>query len=158
MSSTRLGASGAIATEVPAAVPCVTGDEGSLTEALVNLIGNAVKYTHAGGSVAVRVAAAPEAVVLSVADTGIDIPPEDLSMVFDAFYRAKSGAAAASGAGLGLALTRRIVEAHGGTLSVESEVGKGTTFSIRLPVQQAGAIGPAPQPPAASTRPTGDTR
>jgi two-component system, sensor histidine kinase and response regulator len=147
-----------IVTQLADVLPPVLGDEGSLTEALVNLLGNAVKYTHAGGSVTLTAAAAGGQVVLAVADTGIGIPPEDLTMVFDAFYRAKSGAAAASGAGLGLALTRRIVEAHGGTLSVESEVGKGTTFSIRLPVHDAGAAAPAPPPSAASTRTTGDMR
>ncbi len=147
-----------LGTQVAGGLPAVFGDEGSLTEALVNLIGNAVKYTHAGGQVTVTAAAAGGQVVLAVADTGIGIAPEDLTMVFDAFYRAKSGAAAASGAGLGLALTRRIVEAHGGTLSVESEVGKGTTFAIRLPVHDAGAASPAPSTTAASTRPTGDMR
>jgi two-component system, sensor histidine kinase and response regulator len=146
-----------IAAEVAPGLPAVLGDEGSLTEALVNLIGNAVKYTHAGGRVTTTATAEDGHVLLSVADTGIGIAKEDLSLVFDAFYRAKSGAAAASGAGLGLALTRRIVEAHGGTLSVESEVGKGTTFSIRLPVHAAGAT-PAPDSTAASTRQPGDMR
>jgi signal transduction histidine kinase len=148
-----------ITESVTGPLPAVRGDEGSLTEALVNLIGNAVKYTHAGGKVAVTAAAEGGQVVLSVADTGIGIAPEDLSMVFDAFYRAKPGPGTESGAGLGLALTRRIIQAHEGTLSVESEVGKGTTFSIRLPVHDAGAPSPAPNAATApTTRTSGETR
>jgi signal transduction histidine kinase len=147
----------AITASVAGPLPAVIGDEGSLTEALVNLIGNAVKYTHPGGKVAVTAAVAGAEVVIAVADTGIGIAPEDLSLVFDAFYRAKPGPGTESGAGLGLALTRRIIQAHEGTLSVESEVGKGTTFSIHLPLVDAGASGPAPPAvTAASTRDSGD--
>jgi signal transduction histidine kinase len=149
----------AITASVAGPLPAVLGDEGALTEALVNLIGNAVKYTRPGGRVTVGGAAAGGQVVLTVADTGIGIAPEELSLVFDAFYRARSGPGTESGAGLGLALTRRIVQAHEGTLSVESQVGKGTTFSIHLPVHAAGPDGPAAHATtAASTRDPGDTR
>jgi len=118
-------------------LPTVLGDEGSLTEALVNLIGNAVKYTPAGGKVTVTARAEGGAVLISVADNGVGIAAEDLPLVFGDFYRGKAAAGAEAGLGLGLALTRRIVEAHDGAISVESEVGKGTTFLIRLPAPGA---------------------
>jgi two-component system sensor histidine kinase/response regulator len=143
----------------PAALPAVLGDETILTEALVNLVGNAVKYTHAGGRVAVSAAVEAGQVVVSVADTGIGIAAEDVPSVFDAFYRGKIGSDAEAGCGLGLALTRRIIEAHHGTISVESEVGKGTTFTVRLPVHTAERISPPGEAPAApSTRDPGDPR
>ncbi len=115
-------------------LPPVRGDAGSLTEALVNLIGNAVKYTRAGGRIAVEARAEGGEVRIAVADNGVGIAPEDLPHVFGDFFRGRTAPAAETGSGLGLALTRRIVEAHEGTISVESEVGKGTTFTIRLPV------------------------
>jgi signal transduction histidine kinase len=148
-----------VAEAVTEPLPAVLGDEGSLTEALVNLIGNAVKYTHPGGRVTVSARAEGDLVLLAVADTGVGIAREDLPFVFDAFYRGKGAAEAATGAGLGLALTRRIVEAHGGTLAVDSELGKGTTFSISLPAHAAGHSGPqASTVAASSTRDPGDTR
>ncbi len=124
----------AITQSVAEALPAVRGDEGSLVEALVNLIGNGVKYTPAGGRIQVTAGVEGGQVVISVADNGVGIAPEDLPRVFGDFFRGKTAPAAESGAGLGLALTRRIVEAHEGTISVESEVGKGTTFFLRLPV------------------------
>ena len=143
----------------PGSLPPVLGDETILTEALVNLIGNAVKYTHPGGKVAVSAAVEAERVVVSVADTGVGISPEDVPFVFDAFYRGKVGPDAEAGCGLGLALTRRIIEAHHGTISVESEIGKGTTFTVRLPVHTATSTSPPVEAPAApSTRDPGDQR
>jgi two-component system, sensor histidine kinase and response regulator len=123
-----------IADAAPASLPPVLGDEAILTEALVNLVGNAVKYTNVGGKVEVSAAVASGQVVITIADNGVGIPPDDVPFVFDAFYRGHAGPAAEAGAGLGLALTRRIIEAHHGTISVESDVGKGTTFVVRLPV------------------------
>lgn len=118
----------------PESLPPVLGDEAILTEALVNLVGNAVKYTRAGGRVAVGGAVEAGQVVITIVDTGVGIPADDVPFVFDAFYRGHAGADAEAGAGLGLALTRRIIEAHHGTISVDSEVGRGTTFTVRLPV------------------------
>jgi two-component system sensor histidine kinase/response regulator len=132
----------------------VLGDEGSLTEALVNLVGNAVKYSHVGGKVMVSAGTEADGVVITVADNGVGIAPEDLPFVFDGFYRGKT-AAAETGVGLGLALARRIVEAHDGTVSVESELGKGTTFFIKLPAQ--GADHPSPPRKAAAASPTSDS-
>ena len=149
----------AITDSTPASLPPVLGDETILTEALINLIGNAVKYTHAGGKVAVGAVVEAGQVAVSVADTGIGIAAEDVSSVFDAFYRGKLGPDAEAGCGLGLALTRRIIEAHHGTISVESEIGRGTTFTVRLPVHAAESTSPPGEAPAAtSTRDPGGPR
>jgi signal transduction histidine kinase len=137
-------------------LPLVQGDEGSLTEAVVNLVGNAIKYTPAGGKVEVRAARAPEGVVLTVTDNGVGIAPDDLPFVFDGFYRGKT-AGAETGVGLGLALTRRIVEAHGGSISVESQLGRGTTFVMRLPLPGPDPTNPPRGGGASSTREPGDT-
>jgi two-component system sensor histidine kinase/response regulator len=135
----------------------VLGDAGTLTEALVNLIGNAVKYTPANGQVEVRARTAGDEVILEVADNGVGMAAEDLTHLFGDFYRAKSSAGSEPGAGLGLALTKRIVEAHAGTIAVASEVGKGTTFTIRLPAQGAQTQSPAgPASAASTTRDPGD--
>ncbi len=143
----------------PGSLPPVLGDETILTEALVNLVGNAVKYTHPGGRVTVSAAVEAGQVVVAVADTGIGIAAEDVPSVFDAFYRGKLGPDAEAGCGLGLALTRRIIEAHHGTISVESEIGRGTTFTVRLPVHTAESTRPAGEAPAApTTRDPGDQR
>jgi signal transduction histidine kinase len=147
-----------ITASVPDSLPPVLGDEGILAEALVNLIGNAIKYTHAGGKVALSAALEADRVVVAVADTGIGISKEDLPFVFEAFYRGKVGAGAEAGCGLGLALTRRIIETHDGAISVESEPGKGTTFVVSLPVLGAESHSPPSKAAAASsTSDSGDT-
>jgi signal transduction histidine kinase len=119
----------------------VTGDEGTLAEALVNILGNAIKYSHAGSAVQLSAEERDDRVVIQISDSGVGISEEDLPSVFDGFYRAKSGKAAAEGVGLGLAISRRIVEAHEGTISVRSELGKGSTFVLTLPA--LGGVGPA---------------
>jgi signal transduction histidine kinase len=129
----------------PAAV--VLGDEGALTEAVLNVIGNAVKYSREGGRVEVSAGHRDETVVISVSDQGIGIPAADLPRIFDAFYRGQAGAGGVAGAGIGLALTRRIVEAHDGSISATSEPGRGTTFVISLPALATPAQGPEETPP-----------
>jgi two-component system sensor histidine kinase/response regulator len=111
----------------------VFGDQGTLTEALVNLGNNAVKYSHMGGKVFIKAEEENDYVVISISDTGVGISKEELPFIFEDCFRAKSGRAVASGAGLGLAICRRIVETHGGSIFVESELGKGSKFVIRLP-------------------------
>lgn len=115
----------------------VFGDEGTLTEALVNLGNNAVKYSHMGSKVLIKVKEEDGHIVISVSDTGVGIPEEELPYIFDDFYRAQSGKAAAGGAGLGLAICRRIIETHDGSITAESELGKGSTFVIRLPAYES---------------------
>jgi signal transduction histidine kinase len=112
----------------------VNGDEGTLVEALVNLMGNAVKYSYPGGRIQVRSREQAGSLVLAVADTGIGIPLDEQARIFDDFHAGSAGRRAEVGSGLGLAITRRIVEAHGGTIAVDSEPGRGSTFTISLPV------------------------
>jgi len=121
----------AIQTSAEEPLSPVLGDEGTLVEALVNLIGNAVKYSRVGSQVLVKAEERDGSVLISVADTGVGIVKEDLPFIFEDFYRGQSGGVE-TGSGLGLALTRRIVEAHQGAISVKSEMGKGTTFVIHL--------------------------
>jgi len=111
----------------------VWGDAGTLTEALLNVIGNAVKYSREGGRVQVSAVRRDEKVVVSVTDTGVGIPEADLPHLFDAFYRGQAASSGVGGAGIGLAVTRRIVEAHGGTITATSDPGRGSTFVIALP-------------------------
>jgi signal transduction histidine kinase len=132
-----------IKTSVAAPTLQTLGDEGTLTQALVNLLGNSVKYSHADSVVTVSASQANGEIQVAVRDEGIGIAEEDLPFIFDTFYRAQSGAEAESGTGLGLAVTRRIVEAHGGTISVNSVVGKGSTFVVTLPVLPADSMNQA---------------
>jgi len=121
--------------EVPALPVFVFADAGRLQQVLHNLIENSLRYTEPGGSIRVAVAAVPGEARITVADTGIGIPEADLPFVFERFYRAKrSRAANPGGSGLGLSIVRWIVEAHKGRVSAESVVGKGSTFTVHLPV------------------------
>ena len=109
-------------------------DPDMITQAVTNLLSNAMRYTPEGGYVYVSVAMERHYVTISVKDTGIGIAKEDLSRIFDRFWRADASRARdAGGLGVGLALTKHIVERHEGYISVESEVGKGSTFVIYLP-------------------------
>jgi two-component system phosphate regulon sensor histidine kinase PhoR len=119
-------------------LPPVLADPDRLTQVMMNLVRNAVTYTPEGGLVSIEAAAdGPGHVVLSVADTGIGIPPEDLERVFDRFYRTDASRARATGGfGLGLSIARELIEAMGGTISVESEIDSGSRFAVRLPAAQ----------------------
>lgn len=110
----------------------VRGDRDRLLQVFSNLIGNAIKFTAQGGTI--TVSACPEEAVMrfSVADTGVGLSPEALTHVFDRFWQADR--ASRAGAGLGLAIVKGIVDAHGGDVSVASELGKGTTFTFTIPV------------------------
>ena len=125
----------------------VLGDEGTLTEAFLNVIGNAVKYSREGGRVQVSAVRRDEKVVVSVTDTGVGIPEAELSRLFDAFYRGQAATSGVGGAGIGLAVTRRIVESHGGTITVASDPGRGSTFVIALPALSTPAAGSEGAPP-----------
>ncbi|MGH2459974.1 MAG: sensor histidine kinase [Chloroflexota bacterium] len=112
----------------------VMGDQTRLTQLLLNLIDNALKYTPAGGAVTVSTRPEGKQAILQLADTGVGIPPEHLPHLFERFYRVDPARARAQGgAGLGLAIARWIVESHGGHITVASETGRGTTFTVTLP-------------------------
>ncbi len=115
----------------------VLGEEGTLGEALINLLSNAVKYSHAGGRVLLRAGVEDGRCVIRVRDWGIGIPSEDLPLILGGFAGVRAGPGGEKGCGLGLALTRRIVEAHDGSIAAESEPGKGSTFVVSLPVLHA---------------------
>jgi len=116
----------------------VLWDEDRINEVLGNLLSNAFKFTDRGGTVELHVEGSDNEVAISVRDTGVGISSEQLPHIFEKFFQANNQAyAAAKGTGLGLAIAREIVEAHGGTIKVESTLGTGTTFSITLPVRAA---------------------
>ncbi len=111
----------------------VLGDRDRLKQVMVNLIENSVKYNVHGGDVAVACEEGPHRVKISVTDTGVGIPPEHVSRIFERFYRVdRERSREAGGTGLGLAIVKHIVEAHGGKVQVRSEVGRGSTFSFDL--------------------------
>jgi D-alanine transaminase len=127
---------------VPASLPAVSLDWPLFKQALLNLLLNAQQAMPNGGEVTIQATEHPDEVVLSVIDTGKGMSPEVLAKAFKPFYSTRTG-----GTGLGLPTTRKIIEAHGGSINVESEVGKGTRFTIRLPVAapaNAAAAPPAP--------------
>jgi signal transduction histidine kinase len=118
--------------------PKVQGDALQLRQALRNLVGNAIKYTPAAGSVNLSVETDDAVITICVKDTGYGIPADDLPFIFDRFYRVRNEAVKdIEGNGLGLAIVKSIIEKHGGQISVESEPGKGSCFSVSLPLMQS---------------------
>jgi two-component system phosphate regulon sensor histidine kinase PhoR len=123
----------AFGTDVPPGLPVVRGDPSLLHDVLQNLLDNAVQYTAAGGRIDVSVTAGAREAVVTVADTGIGIPRADQERIFERFYRVDAGRSReVGGTGLGLSIAKHIVEAHGGRLWVESEVGRGSKFSFSI--------------------------
>jgi signal transduction histidine kinase len=106
-----------------------------MQQVLHNLLENAIRYTEPGGKIRVRLSSSPSEAAIDVTDTGIGIPAADLPFVFERFFRSdRARRAYHGGSGLGLSIARWIVEAHKGTITVESEIGKGTTFTVKLPL------------------------
>lgn len=124
---------GRVRLEIPEGLPPVEADPSRLERILLNLLGNALQYSAPGTEVLVRAVRTNQELTVSVSDTGAGISPEDLQHLFERFYRAK-GARKGEGLGLGLYITRMLVEAHGGRISVESEPEKGSTFHFSLPL------------------------
>lgn len=121
--------------EIPPGLSIV-GDPDHLIRLFLNLLDNAVKYSPSGGQVTLKAGRERAGVWIAVSDTGPGIPPEHLPHVFERFYRVEEARSRESGgAGLGLAIAREIARWHGGTIEVMSEVGRGTTFTVRLPSQ-----------------------
>ena len=140
-------AQGEVETRLEAGLPPVSGDSLALRHALQNLLANAAKYGRGAGKHSVAISAklvrgavrsnTPE-IEIRVEDHGVGIPPEEQKHVFDAFFRGRKAVQdQIHGTGLGLHLVKRIVEAHGGTVSLESEPGAGSTFIVRIPAAPA---------------------
>jgi two-component system phosphate regulon sensor histidine kinase PhoR len=121
--------------DLPPELPAVYGDPDMLTQVLINLLDNAVKYTPAGGRITIRSLVDDTELRVEVEDTGIGIPPESLPRVFERFYRVdKARSRELGGIGVGLAIVKHIIRAHGGKTFVESKVGGGSVFSFALPI------------------------
>lgn len=125
-----------IRTEFPQKDNTVSGDELALRRVVMNLVGNAIKFTGGGGAIAVRGRPDGDAYILEVTDTGSGIPGQELELLFERFVQGGTGRRNHSGSGLGLYLSRQIIERHGGSISCQSELGVGTSFSVRLPLQK----------------------
>ena len=124
----------ALNVDMPAQLPNAHGDERRLTQVLLNLVGNALKFTDEGG-VTIKTVAAHDSFTVAVVDTGPGIAPADQAKIFEEFQQADSSTTKQKGGtGLGLAIAKQIVEMHGGRLWVESELGKGSTFQFSLPI------------------------
>jgi signal transduction histidine kinase len=108
----------------------IMADTEKISQVFSNLLSNAIKYTDVGGTITVNIANTKKGVKATVSDTGAGIPPDDVPRIFTKFYQAKN---AKKGTGIGLALVKALVEGHGGRVAVESELGKGTTFTVELP-------------------------
>jgi two-component system phosphate regulon sensor histidine kinase PhoR len=125
----------ALSVELPDELPSVRGDSNRLHEVLQNLLDNAVQYTPAGGRIEVSAAGKNGQCVMTVSDTGIGIPQAEQERIFERFYRVDAARSReAGGTGLGLSIARHIVDAHGGRLWVESEVGEGSRFHFSIPI------------------------
>ncbi|HOQ86165.1 MAG TPA: ATP-binding protein [Phycisphaerae bacterium] len=126
---------------MPPKVPTIRGDKERLAVVLTNIVGNAIKYTPGGGRVEVTCAQESSRLHIKVADTGLGIAPKEREKVFEKFYRSTDERVSGlPGTGLGLALAMEIVRTHGGTITLESEVGKGSTFTVVLPIGNLAAI------------------
>ena len=121
-----------VVAELPETIPLVHADPDQISQVLLNLFINALHAMPDGGILRVTVKAEADAIVLMIADTGHGIPRENLSKIFTPFFTTKE---VGKGTGLGLTVVHGIIEEHGGSIAVESEPGKGTTFTIRLPTR-----------------------
>ncbi|MEJ2740658.1 MAG: ATP-binding protein, partial [Dehalococcoidia bacterium] len=115
-------------------LPSLNGDRDRIEQVLINLIHNAIKFTQPGGTVTVSAGTYNKSLQFSVSDTGTGIPAEDLTRIFERFYKADK-ARSGSGTGLGLAIAKHVVAAHGGEIWVESIEGKGSQFYFTIPLQ-----------------------
>ena len=134
----------AVTFDVAPDLPNVRADQSRLRQIILNLVDNAVKYTPPNGKVDLRAVAKAEVVEIAVSDTGVGIPPEAGDLIFEPFFRVKGTRSQRGEAstGLGLALTRRLVEAQGGSITYESEPGVGTTVRFTVPIAYEAASGP----------------
>lgn len=128
-----------IQTHIDTDIPLLSLDKDALSQALNNLLDNALKFSPAGKEISVRVRKEPENVFIEIKDIGIGIPQEEMDKIFDKFYQGRSALKqSVKGTGLGLTLVKHTVEAHGGRISVKSKVGQGSTFSLMFPIKKKG--------------------
>ena len=131
--------------DLQADLPRLCADEGRLQEIVYNLLDNAVKYSKRGGTITVQARVEDHRVRLSVTDEGVGIRESDVPRIFERFYRAdKARSRELGGTGLGLSIVKHIAQLHGGSVEAESQLGRGTTVSVLLPV--AGPEEPQPRP------------
>ncbi len=123
----------AIKVDVPAGPMRIRMDPDRIEQVLLNLLGNAIKYSPTGGHAVVRLSRSPKSMRVEIEDTGMGIPAKDLPMLFDKFFQAHPTVSHKGGVGLGLAIAKALVEAHGGSIGVDSQVGKGSRFWFELP-------------------------
>lgn len=114
----------------------INGDKGAITEAIVNLLTNSIKYTNMGGEVSLETHRESSQALIIVKDNGIGIDEEEITNIFKDFYRGKNIPEGERSSGVGLSITKRIIEAHGGSIIVESELGQGSKFTILLPLEK----------------------
>jgi signal transduction histidine kinase len=128
-----------ITLDIPPLVPKIRGDKDDLMRLFTNLISNAIKYNTQDGQVIIQVSVEGLFLVVGVHDTGIGISEKEQQQIFDEFYRAKNiFTRKISGSGLGLSIAKKIAEAHFGYIGINSRLGKGSTFSVYLPLLSSG--------------------
>ena len=123
--------------DLPPALPPTTGDEKRMNQVMLNLASNAVKYNRDGGQIRIIASASEKTIRVAVEDYGRGIRPEDMDKLFDKFRRIEESEGSAKGTGLGLPITKQLVELHGGQMDVTSEWGVGSTFAFTLPIAEA---------------------
>ena len=130
-----------LAVEIDTTLDLIESDERRFKQVLLNLLSNAVKFTPDGGHIAVRASHTKHRLTVTVTDDGIGIPPEDRERIFESFQQGRRGAWQEEGTGLGLTLCRRIVALMGGVMTLQTEVGVGSTFGFTIPIRSAGVPG-----------------
>jgi two-component system phosphate regulon sensor histidine kinase PhoR/two-component system sensor histidine kinase VicK len=131
----RAGAQNRLLTvSFPSDLPTIAADRASIGEVLGNLIDNAIKYSNEGGVIRVIAKVNGNFVDISIIDNGIGMPESVVSQLFQKFYRSHRSRETVAGSGIGLYISKAIVESHGGTISVRSEDGHGSTFTVSLPI------------------------
>jgi len=123
-----------LSVNIPDTLPTIAADPASLSEVIANLIDNAIKYSNEGGSIEVSAEQKGDFVELAVQDHGIGMPGSVVSNLFQKFYRSQRSRETVVGTGIGLYISKAIIESHGGTIAVRSEEGKGSTFLVTLPI------------------------